>query len=46
MDEGKYGNRLDKLNIQVFCIGFKRGKLNFKGVLKLFKILNICCYFF
>jgi len=40
MDEGKYGNKLEKLNIQVFCIGFKRGKLNFKGVLKLFKILK------
>ncbi len=40
MDKGKYGELLEKENIKVYTLGMPIGKLTFKGIIDLYKLIQ------
>jgi len=40
--KGKYARHLSLLSVPVYCLGFKRNRLNISGVIRLIKIIHKC----
>jgi glycosyltransferase involved in cell wall biosynthesis len=40
MDKGKYGQLLENENIKVYTLGMPTGKLTFRGIVNLYKLIN------